>query len=100
MTKSYRGRPKVVTANHLLTGEVVYQGASGWVQNLQAAELFFDPSQAEKALSIAAQQPQIAVGPYLAEVAESSGHPAPIHYRETFRASGPSNYHHGKQAEQ
>ena len=100
MTKSYRGRPKVVTANHLLTGEVVYQGVSGWVQNLHDACLFFDLEHAENSLSKAQMQPEIAVGPYLAEVAESSGHPAPIHYRETFRASGPSNYHHGKQAEQ
>ena len=31
--------PKVVTANHLLEGDVIYQTATGWTRRLSEAEL-------------------------------------------------------------
>ena len=37
---------------------------------------------------------------YLADVALGPDGPEPTHFREDFRATGPSNYNHGKQAEQ
>ena len=39
-----------------------------------------------------------AVGVYLADMAPTEDGPQPTHFREEFRATGPSNYHHGKQA--
>ena len=33
------------------------------------------------------------------DVALEDGTPIPTHFRETFRATGPSNYAHGKQVE-
>ena len=40
-----------------------------------------------------------AVGAYLADVAVENGRVATTHFREAFRAKGPSNYDHGKQTE-
>ena len=45
----------------------------------------------------ASAQDHLVVGVYLTEVDDQSGAPAPVHFREAFRATGPSNYAHGKQ---
>jgi len=38
------------------------------------------------------------VGIYLADMEPGAdGTPQPVHFREAFRAKGPSNYAHGKQ---
>jgi len=37
------------------------------------------------------------VGPYLADARAGPNGPEPVHFREAFRARGPSNYRHGKQ---
>ncbi|MFC4668566.1 DUF2849 domain-containing protein [Seohaeicola nanhaiensis] len=93
--------PKVVTANDLLLGDVIYQTASGdWTRDLAEAEVIRDEPTADSRLRAAIQQPGIAVGAYLAEVKLSANGPAPAHFREAFRATGPSNYFHGKQAAQ
>jgi hypothetical protein len=90
--------PKVLTANRLLEGDVVYLGADGaWVLNHSKAVLFTDEALANAALSNAAAQPDFLVGAYLANAEIRNGHPAPIHFREEFRTRGPSNYAHGKQ---
>ena len=39
----------------------------------------------------------LTVGAYLADVDTSTDTPKPSHFREAFRAKGPSNYTHGKQ---
>ncbi len=91
--------PQVVTANHLLEGDVIYlTAAREWTRHLTEAA----PVQGEKAdelLAFAEAQADSVVGAYLAEVALVDGKPAPTHFRETFRTKGPSNYFHGKQAE-
>lgn len=96
-----RFSPKVVTANDLIEGDVIYLAADhSWTRSLEDAALFTDPSLADAALDRADRQPEIAVGPYLADaVAGPDGRPQPAHFRETFRAQGPTNYAHGKQAE-
>ena len=91
--------PKVVTANHLLAGDVIYQTATGWTRDLSAAEVLTDEATAKQRLSEASQQIGDIVGAYLADVALVDGKPTPTHFRETFRATGPSNYAHGKQVE-
>ena len=91
--------PKVVTANHLLAGDVIYQTADGWTRKLSEAEVLTDEADADLRLIEASQQVDEVVGAYLADVAVEDGTPVPTHFRETFRATGPSNYAHGKQVE-
>ncbi|MEM8655997.1 MAG: DUF2849 domain-containing protein [Pseudomonadota bacterium] len=91
--------PKVVTANDLLVGDVIYQTADGWTRKLEEAEVLTDEADADLRLIEASQQVDRVVGAYLADVAVEDGTPVPTHFRETFRATGPSNYAHGKQVE-
>lgn len=94
--------PKVVTANHLLEGDVIYMTASGdWSRHHEDAKLFEDPGEAEIALTAAKGQAHMLAGPYLADAQlGENGKPEPVHFREAFRTRGPSNYpDHGKQAE-
>ena len=92
--------PKVLTANHLLEGDVIYRSqGGGWTRELSQAQLFETEESAEVALKLALLEPQIAVGPYLADAKEGPSGPLPAHFREAFRTRGPSNYFHGKQAE-
>jgi len=89
--------PKIVTANHLLKGDVIYQTPTGWTRELAEAEVLTDEADADLRLIEATQQTGEIVGAYLAEVKLSGGVPVPAHFRENFRATGPSNYRHGKQ---
>ncbi|MEM9331426.1 MAG: DUF2849 domain-containing protein [Pseudomonadota bacterium] len=94
--------PKVVTANDLLEGDVIYLTPSGkWTRRHDEAELFEEEAAANEALTRAQGQGHRLVGAYLADAQiGSGGKPEPIHFREAFRTRGPSNYpNHGKQAE-
>lgn len=92
--------PKVVTANALLEGDVVYQTADDrWSRHLSEAELIADEALANLRLAQAEGQPEMVVGAYLADAKPSENGPQPTHFREEFRRTGPSNYDHGKQAE-
>lgn len=92
--------PKVVTANALLEGDVIYLTAQdAWTRDLVRAEVITDEAHAQLRLLEAETQAGEVVGAYLAEVKLTPDGPAPIHFREDFRATGPSNYAHGKQAE-
>ncbi|MDK3020327.1 DUF2849 domain-containing protein [Pseudodonghicola flavimaris] len=91
--------PKVVTASDLLEGDVIYLTAEdGWTRQLTEAELIQDEAHAQLRLLFAESQPNSVVGAYLAEVKPGPRGPEPTHFREAFRATGPSNYAHGKQA--
>ena len=92
--------PKVVTANLLREGDVVYLDAGGeWVTDLRAAELIEHETRAADRLAFAETQPGYVVGAYLTDMKAGPDGPEPVHFREGFRATGPSNYPHGKQAE-
>ena len=91
--------PKVVTANHLLEGDVIYQTQTGWSRNLADAEVLEDEAHADLRLIEASQQKSEVVGVYLADIALTNDGPDAVHFREEFRKTGPSNYNHGKQAE-
>ena len=94
--------PKVVTANDLLEGDVIYLMASGeWSRKHGEARLFEDEASAKAALGLARKQADRLVGAYLADAQlDDGGKPQPVHFREQFRTRGPSNYpDHGKQAE-
>ena len=94
-----RFTPKVVTANDLLEGDVVYLSGDAWVRDLAQAEVFTEDSVAQHRLLDASRQTDLVVGVYLADVRRGANGPEPEHFREAFRATGPSNYAHGKQAE-
>ncbi len=93
--------PKIVTANDLVTGDVIYLAQDGsWVREMCMAALLEDEATAQARLFEAETQPHIAVGPYLADAKPGANGPEPIHFREAFRAKGPSNRPHGKQERQ
>lgn len=89
--------PKVITANALLEGDVVYQTPFGWTRFLEEAEVLTDAAHADLRMIEASAQVSHVVGVYLADVALDGAIPTPVHFREDFRAVGPSNYAHGKQ---
>lgn len=92
--------PKVVTANALLEGDVVWLTADDrWTRVIAEAELIEDEAHAQLRLLHAESQPGVVVGAYLADAQAGPDGPVPIHFRESFRTRGPSNYAHGKQAE-
>ena len=92
--------PKIVTANDLFEGDVIYlTGEGGWSRDHRDALPLNSQDEADELLGVAQKQAARAVGPYLADVAlDEHGKPYPAHFREAFRSRGPSNYFHGKQA--
>ena len=91
--------PKVVTANDLLQGDVVWLTADDrWSRDMREAELIEDEAHAAIRLIEAQAQRSVVVGAYLADARPGSAGPEPVHFREVFRTRGPSNYAHGKQA--
>ncbi|GAB4267599.1 MAG: DUF2849 domain-containing protein [Pararhodobacter sp.] len=90
---------RIVTANALIEGDVVYLAADGtWTRLLPRAQVFTDKDAAEAALAAASRRQAEVVGCYLAEVRVTAQGPEPLHFREDFRRRGPSNYAHGKQS--
>ncbi|MZR13079.1 DUF2849 domain-containing protein [Maritimibacter sp. DP07] len=86
-----RFQPGIVSANDLLSGAVIYLAENGnWVSTMSEAEFITDADRAEERLSFAERQPEIAVGPYIAPADNTDAGPVPNHFRETFRAQGPS----------
>ena len=93
--------PIIVSGNDLLVGDVVYMtAAGGWTRRLEEAAVAGDEAAAADLLTRAQGQPSIVVDPYLAEVALDGHAPRPLHFREAFRARGPSHRPDlGRQAE-
>ncbi|GAA6180960.1 MULTISPECIES: DUF2849 domain-containing protein [unclassified Shimia] len=92
--------PKVITANALIEGDVIYFTVEDtWTRNLASAEYLTDEAHAQLRLLEAEQQVDVVVGAYLADTTEGEDGLQPTHFREEFRRTGPSNYFHGKQAD-
>ncbi len=90
--------PKIVTANALLEGDVVYLTEDDrWSRRHDEAELIEDEAHATIRLLDAERQANVVVGAYLADAKSGPNGPEPVHFREAFRSRGPSNYAHGKQ---
>ncbi|MFN3936281.1 MAG: DUF2849 domain-containing protein [Gemmobacter sp.] len=95
-----RFTPKVVTANDLRLGDVVWLTEDNrWTRDLAEAELIEDEAHAQLRLLHAQRRALEVVGAYLADARLGRDGPEPVHFREAFRTRGPSNYPHGKQAE-
>lgn len=89
--------PKVVTANDLLEGDVVYlTAADEWSRDMSAAEFIEDEAHAQIRLIDAQIRSGEIVGAYLADAVAGASGPEPKHFREAFRAAGPSDYIHGR----
>lgn len=95
MAKAFK--PSVVTANALLEGDVVYLQGDTWVRNLSDAEILTDEADADIRLLEASARVEEVVGVYLTPMDALDGAIKTTHFREAFRATGPSNYAHGKQ---
>lgn len=93
-----RDHSKILTANDLRLGDVVYWTADkSWARTITDAVVFTDSGAAEAALAMAYAQSDQVVGPYLTDAIPTDTGPTPAHFREAFRMRGPSNYPHGKQ---
>ena len=89
----------IITANDLLAGDVVYLADNGsWSREFSDAIVFWEFDSAHSALERAELQTDKIVGAYIADVDMNGDNFLPSHFRESFRATGPSNYFHGKQA--
>ena len=92
--------PKVITANLLREGDVVYLTADDqWSPHHHEAELIEDEAHGQLRLIHANSEKLVVVGPYLADAKLGPNGPEPVHFREAFRTRGPSNYDHGKQVD-
>lgn len=90
-------QPQVVTANDLLSGDVVYlTKAANWSRRIQDAVVVANVEAGAALLAEAESQAKknIVVAPYLIPVQISGDAsvtpPKPIQYREVLRAEGPS----------
>lgn len=89
---------QVVTGSDLLMGDVIYLTVNDtWTRQLAKAEILTDEAHAQLRLVDAITQQDRVVGAYLADVAPGPAGPVTTHFREEFRATGPSNYAHPKQ---
>lgn len=84
---------RVLTANRLSDGLVVYLGAGGaWTTSLPDADLASDEQSEARLTEIgehAAADQQI-VDPYLIDVTAENGTRRPVRFREAIRADGPT----------
>lgn len=84
---------KVVTANTLVDGVVVYQGTEGkWTPLLADAHFVTDESEQARLLDAAQQDVtrRVIVDPYLMDVSIGADGPEPVSQRERIRAAGPT----------
>jgi sulfite reductase (NADPH) hemoprotein beta-component len=87
------GPQKIITANRLGDGRVVFLDASGgWSLAVAEARAFEDGPALDEALAYAARQTEarVIVEPYAVDVEVNGGTPEPIRLRERIRAVGPS----------
>ena len=92
---------KILTANYLLSGKVIYLNSEKkWIENSAKADVFDNQEDADNALTFADTQINKLQSAYLIDVElTSNGKPKPISNQELIRATGPTNYFHGKQIE-
>ncbi len=84
---------KVLTANILTDGIVVYLAAGGtWTEKLPEARFLADESEQTRLLHVAEQDVErlIIVDPYLMDAVYGADGPEPVSQRERIRATGPT----------
>lgn len=83
---------KMLTANRLRDGDVLYWKAGSWVLAMADGEIFPDEAAGEAALAAAQADVtgNLVVAPYLFDVRFENGAIRPVKEREIVRAAGPS----------
>lgn len=87
------GTLKVITANRLIDGLVIFIGSGHkWVENIAEAEVFEDGPELDIALAVGAEDVKARklVDPYSVDVTIEDGKPVPSRLRELIRARGPT----------
>ena len=82
--------PKIVTANELRSGAVVYLGPDGrWVEQLAEATVAPDADSLKRleSLALAAVEKTEVTAVYAMDVRLAHGRPEPVSVRETIRAA-------------
>ncbi len=89
---------KILTANYLLSGKVIYLNSEKkWIENSANAAVFDNQEDADNALAFADTQINKLQSAYLIDVLlTSNGKPKPESNQELIRATGPTNYFHDK----
>ncbi len=85
--------PKVISANRLADGTVVYAGRDGsWFERLSQAKIFASKAEAEAGLLVAQNDAKrnLVVEPVVVEVTEDAGGLRAVTLREAIRARGPT----------
>ena len=85
--------PKIISANRLADGIVVYAGRDGsWSGRLSEAKVFVSPAEAEAGLLLAQDDTKrnLVVEPCVVEVIEGASGLRAVTLRETIRARGPT----------
>ncbi|MES0880311.1 DUF2849 domain-containing protein [Roseibium sp. SCP14] len=94
---------KVITANRLLNGDVVWLGENdAWVERVTLARTFEGKEAVAEGLEIGAnaERNQEVVGVYEMDVTVEDGVIIPVRLRERIRAAGPTTHpNFGKQAQ-
>ncbi len=83
---------RIVTANRLSDGLVVYLNGAGWSGRIEDARVASDDAAAD-GLMVRAGGPGQAIrviDPYLIEVKQEGAVPRPVSHREAIRAQGPT----------
>jgi hypothetical protein len=83
---------RIVTANRLDDGLVVYLNGAGWSERIDDAGVAGDDAAAGRLLARAEGPGQAVrvVDPYLIEVTREGAAPRPVSHREAIRARGPT----------
>ncbi|QFT65471.1 hypothetical protein FIU93_01685 [Labrenzia sp. THAF35] len=94
---------KVITANRLLNGDVVWLAENGsWVERITLAKVYDGKEAVAAALAegLEAEKNQKVVGVYEMDVTVEEGVIVPVRLREKIRAAGPTTHPElGKQAQ-
>jgi len=90
----------VVSAYDLIEGDAVYLAhGTAWARQIKDARVFDSESAAAPVLSHVLTRQNEVIGAHLMSAAIGpDGTPEPVHFREAFRATGPSDRFIGKQA--
>ncbi|KZM47930.1 DUF2849 domain-containing protein [Labrenzia sp. OB1] len=86
---------KVITANRLLNGDVVWLAGTGdWVERITLAKVFEGKEAVAEALAqgVAAEDRQEVVSVYAMDVTVEDGVIVPVRLREKIRATGPTTH--------
>jgi hypothetical protein len=83
---------EAITANSLGEGRVVFQTATGWVHDINGAELLEGKEAVAAALARAMTEAALnrVVEPYAIVVTRAAGRLVPARLREAIRAAGPT----------